>query len=145
MRGILFLILLSSICLGACKQSEKPTNLIGGRYEKHGEVLCYDNYWLEGYRDTVNDHYKVFLVDRSANSPVVDSLDIIPGSANETIDYGTVISKDVQDRSLVVLYMTSDSCFSKSIRKAWKANTEKGKFEDHSGAGLEVQQVKNCQ
>lgn len=131
----------------SCKEitTQKPDstwNLLGGSYFKHGEMMAYDGYWLEGYRDTINNNILILLVDRGNKNYISDSLkiDSLPNGA--AFDYGSAELNGQTDRSLVVTYVDSDSNFHATILKAWRANTTTGKFELTSTTGIQVETIR---
>lgn len=113
-------------------------NLLGGAYEKHGEMLTYNDYWVEAYRDTTNRSYFLLLVYKDTQKFISDSLRIGVLPEGVAFDYGTVERNGQQDRSLVVLYKPQDSAYHYNILKAWRANVETGKFEVVPNAGIRV-------
>ena len=113
-------------------------NLLGGSYWKHGEMLAYNGYWVEAYKDTLNNSFLLLLVDKNKKKEISDSLrlGILPDSVS--FDYGTVELNEQQDRSLIAMYKPDDSLYHYVIIKAWRANVQTGKFEPFPITGIRV-------
>lgn len=113
-------------------------NLLGGSNEKVGEMIVRNGYWVEDYEDTLNSSHKLLLVHKGNYKTITDSLNIGILKIGQSVDYGTVELNEIEDPELVALYVKDDSFYHKSIIKAWKANTETGKFQDFPIKGIRV-------
>jgi len=138
--GLLISILILSNC-SDIGRSRDNWNLLGGSYWKHGEMIAYDGYWVEAYKDTTTNSYLVLFVNKDNFNLISDSLRLGELPEGISFDYGTVELNEQVDRSLVALYTIGDSSIHYSILKAWRANSSTGKFEEIKSKGIRI--VKN--
>jgi UDP-N-acetylmuramyl tripeptide synthase len=145
MKYLFFRIIL--ICLVSCnvrpnQVNESNWSLLDAPYSKHGEMMAYDGYWVEAYRDTTKNNIMFLLVDRENKFKISDSLKIESLPNGSDFDYGSVLLNGQLDRSLIVTYNRSNSNIQSNILKAWRANTATGKFEVILTNGIQVATVK---
>ena len=146
----LFLII-TAIVFFNCSNSINETgerdswNLLGGTNEKTGEMIVWRGYWVEAYKDTVTNIQRILLVNKDNKKTISDSLNLGALNMDEGVDYGTVEVNEQEDREIVALFKIDDSLYHKNITKAWRANTETGKFEPCSTMGIRVKNIKKLQ
>jgi hypothetical protein len=106
---------------------ERSWNLLGGSYLKTGEMLSWNGYWIEAYKDSVTQNCKVLLVHKGDNKTITDSLIIGTLSEDMVLDYGTLRVNDKWNPEIVAVFIDRDSM--QSVVKAWRGNSGTGKFE----------------
>jgi hypothetical protein len=123
-------------CLHENSEDTDSWNLLGGPYEKTGEMIVWRGYWVEAYRDTITNLHKVLFVKKDNKKFISDSLNVGLLDSSETLDYGTVELNEQEDREIVVIVKTDDSLYHTNIVRAWRANTKTGKFQSCSIDGI---------
>jgi hypothetical protein len=129
-------------CLWRCSENTKSWNSLGGSYEKIGEFIVRNGYWVEEYIDTITNFRKVLFVNRDNNKFISDSLNVGVFDSTHRLDYGNVELNEREDPEIVAIVKTDDSLYHKNIVKAWRANTVTGKFEPCSVDGIRAKNAK---
>jgi len=116
-------------------------NLLGGTYEKVGEMVVWDGYWVEAYIDTTTNYQRLLFVNKDNYKTISDSLNVGILKNEESIDYGTVELNGKEDREIVAVFIKDDSLYHNKIVRAWKANVKTGKFEEFPTYGIRVKNI----
>ena len=111
-------------------------NLLGGSHIKTGEMKSWNGYWIEAYIDTPTQNNKVLLVQNDPVKIITDSIFIGAFLDNMVLDYGTLRISDKWDPEIVAVFDERDSLRANQVVKAWRGNSETGKFESIPTAGI---------
>ena len=143
-RSIVFFFLIVGFlsCVDENSEDNDSWNLLGGPYEKTGEMIVWKSYWLEAYRDTITNLRKVLLVNMDNNKFISDTLNVGLLDSTQKLDYGNVELNEREDPEIVAIAKIDDSLYHKNIIRAWRANTETGKFQSCSVDRIRVKNSK---
>lgn len=133
---LVFLTISFFSCLDDNSNEPNSWNLLGGSYEKTGEMIVWGGYWVEAYKDTITKLYKVLLVNKNNTKTISDTLNVGVLDSTQNLDYGNVELNEREDPEIVAIVKIDDSLYHKNIVKAWRANTETGKFQPCSIDGI---------
>ena len=140
----LFILMVITNCSNKKQFSNRDKefwNLIGS-YEKVGEMIVWNGYWVEEYQDTLTNYRKLLFVQKDKHNTISDSLNLGILKDKESVHYGTVELNEKEDREIVALFVQDDSLYHQKILRAWKANTETGKFEVFPVTGIRVKNAR---
>lgn len=143
-RIIVFMFLLFGFfsCLNENSGDTDSWNLLGGSYEKTGEMIVWDGYWVEAYRDTITNVRKMLFVNKDNKKYISDTLTVGILDSTQNLDYGNVELNEHEDREIVAVVKIDDSLYHENIIRAWRANTETGKFQSCSIGGIRAKNAK---
>jgi len=96
---------------------------------KTGEMKSWNDYWIESYVDTITQRHKILLVHNGDNKVITDSLNIGALLEDMVLDYGTLRVNDKWNPEIVAVFIERDSTQTNNVVKAWRGNSETGKFE----------------